>query len=149
MQLSHKRSAPQNMPSKTSFGTFMTLRECGAVLSLLFILFGMTSIAHANNPGGHMVQLSWNADPTCIAPACTINIYKGTAAGVCGKGKTPFANVAGTSYEDDSVVGGTTYFYAATEWLQTGGEGPCSTEGQWSVQTTQGGQVNNLQGKSQ
>lgn len=114
-----------------------------AVLAAIVLLSSAT--AFANNPGGHMFLLTWNADASCVAPTCGVNVYLGTSPGVCGKGKLPVATmVAGTSYENDSVVPGTIY-WAATEMLLNGGEGPCSAEGQNTVQNSQAGNVSGLQ----
>jgi len=109
---------------------------------------GLARCVFANNPGGHMAQLTWQ-DTTCVAPTCTFNVYRGTATGVCGTGKIPFiTGITQQAYEDDSVLGGQTYYYAVTEWLQSGGEGACSAEAQNTVPSTQGGKVNGLQGQA-
>lgn len=90
--------------------------------------------AWANNTGGHMVQLTW-AD-TCTT--CTFNVYRSATPGSCGIGKTPFAsNIVTLAYEDDTVIGGQTYYYAVTAMPQTGGESNCSTELQIAVSSAQ------------
>jgi fibronectin type 3 domain-containing protein len=105
-------------------------QAAGAGLSLLLLLFGMTSIAHANNPGQRSVSLSWlESDPTAVS----FNIYRGTASGVCSGSPTPLASSSVKSYVDSSVTAGTTYFYAVSGVNAAGEEGSCSGEIQVSV----------------
>jgi fibronectin type 3 domain-containing protein len=107
------------------------------VLFTLLVLFVLVGSAFANNPGGHQVQLSWT--DTCAAgQTCSYNVYRGTSPGVCGPGKTPYANTSNLSFEDDSVTAGTTYVYAVTQWLSGGGESACSAEAQIAVSSAQG-----------
>jgi fibronectin type 3 domain-containing protein len=97
----------------------------------------LLSPVQANNPGGHAVQLSWS-DTCPTGQTCTYNIYKGTATGVCGTGQQPFANTATLNYEDDTVVAGTTYFYAVTQLPSAGGESNCSAQLQEAVPNSSG-----------
>lgn len=115
--------------------------------NLLLIAVLLAAIpALANNPGGHMAQFSWaNAWCSTNGP-CSYNIYRGNAAGVCGPGKTPFVNTSATSYEDDTVIPGTTYVYAFTALPATGGESSCSTELQGAVSPVSALPVTSLSG---
>lgn len=114
------------------------------VIFVFLLLF--TVLLFANNPGGHMVQLTWQASPNC--PTCTYNIYRGTATGVCGLGKTPYSISTTLSFEDDFVTAGTTYVYAVTAMAQTGGESTCTSEVQSTVQSTQATAPSVLQGQA-
>ena len=68
------------------------------------------------------VQLTWTAAPF----ATSYNVYRGTTAG--GEAATPIATgVAGTTFNDTTVVGGTTYYYKVTG-VNTAGEGANSNE---------------------
>jgi fibronectin type 3 domain-containing protein len=70
----------------------------------------------------HSVTLNWNMD----AGANSFNVYRGTTAG--GEGTTPYAaGISGTSFTDNSVTSGTTYFYYVTA-VGTGGESAGSAE---------------------
>jgi hypothetical protein len=111
-----------------------------------FLIIGLVITAFANNPGGHMALLSW-ADSWCATNGpCTYNVYRGNSPGVCGAGKTPFANTANLSYEDDSVIPGTTYVYAVTALPATGGESTCSAEVQGAVSSVSALPVASLSG---
>lgn len=104
------------------------------LILLSIILCSCSILSYANNPGGHMVQLTWN-DP---CSNCTFNIYRGASPGVCGLGKTPFAqNIITLAYEDDSVLPGQSYVYAVTAMPALGGESTCSAEVQLSVSNSQ------------
>jgi hypothetical protein len=116
-------------------------------------------LAMANNPGGHMVQLSWT-DTCPTGQTCTYNIYRGTTTGVCGTGSTPLTNTTGAvspgfpfgagdnlGFEDDTVVAGTTYFYAVTQLPSGGGESGCSVQLQIAVSNSQGSTPSVLSGQ--
>ena len=105
-----------------------------AALVTFLVIFGMGRAAFGNNPGGHYVQYTW----TDTTPGLTFNYYRGTTTGVCGPGKTPFATgIPSDAYEDDTVVGGTTYYVAFTATASGVGESSCTTELQLAVSTVQ------------
>lgn len=114
----------------------------------MLLLFGLIVVvtAFANNPGGHMAQLSWTDSWCATNGPCLYNIYRSNATGVCGKGKTPFATTAALSYEDDTVIPGTAYFYAITALPATGGESTCSAEVQGTVSSVSALPVSSLSG---
>jgi hypothetical protein len=106
-------------------------------LVIAAFMFYVAMPVKAGNPGGHYVALSWT-DTCPSGQTCTYNVYKGTATGVCGVGQKPFANTASLSYEDDTVVAGTTYFYAVTQLPSAGGESNCSSQLQEAVPSASG-----------
>jgi fibronectin type 3 domain-containing protein len=70
----------------------------------------------------HSVTLNWNVD----AGATSYNVYRGLTAG--GEGTTPYATgLTVTTFTDNAVTGGTTYFYYVTA-VGTGGESAGSAE---------------------
>jgi fibronectin type 3 domain-containing protein len=92
---------------------------------LLILLLAFSATAFANTPGKHSVSLSWTASTTT---GVTYNVYRGTATGVCAGTPTPFVTgVAGTSFNDQNVSSGSTYFYAVSA-VGTGGESALTTE---------------------
>jgi hypothetical protein len=63
----------------------------------------------------HCVTLTWVAPTTrvgggAITGTLTYDVYRSTTSGT-GYVKITTAPVSGTTYEDDNVTGGTTYFY--------------------------------------
>lgn len=114
--------------------------------AILAAILSLTGAAFANNPGGHMAQFNW-ADAWCTTNGpCSYNVYRGNAAGVCGAGKTPFATTSTQTFEDDTVVPGTAYFYAITALPATGGESSCSSELQGTVSPVSALPVTSLSG---
>ncbi|MGB7148650.1 MAG: hypothetical protein WBD45_05825 [Terriglobales bacterium] len=113
------------------------MRILQKVLYTTFLFVFLCALAFANNPGGHMVQLSWT-DTCATGQTCTYPVYRGTATGVCGTGMVPFAVASGFTFEDDTVVAGTTYFYAVTQMPSGGGESNCSVQLQIAVPNSQG-----------
>jgi fibronectin type 3 domain-containing protein len=94
-------------------------------LFVMIVGIALAPAASANTPGKHSVSLAWTASTTA---GVTYNIYRGTAAGVCAGTPTPYAAaVAGTSFNDQNVSSGSTYFYAVSA-VGTGGESACTTE---------------------
>ena len=71
--------------------------------------------------GAGEVQLSWNAVPM----AATYNLKRSTTSG--GPYSTIAPGLTGTSYSDMNVTGGTTYYYVVSG-VNSGGEGPNSTQ---------------------
>jgi hypothetical protein len=113
-----------------------------AALGTFLVIFGMGRAAFGNNPGGHYVQYTWTDTGTG-----TFNYYRGIAPGVCGAGKIPLVTgIPSTSYEDDTVVGGTSYYAAFTLVPSTGGESGCSAELQIAVPSVQGQSPTQVQG---
>lgn len=123
--------------SKRVFAGHWIVRVSGIGLCSLWLLLGTSTSAHANNPGGHMAQLTWQ-DTCAQGQTCSYNIYRSTSPGSCGTGKSPFANSKTLAYEDDTVLAGTTYYYSVTQFISGGGESSCSTELQIAVSNTQG-----------
>jgi fibronectin type 3 domain-containing protein len=73
------------------------------------------------------VQLSWSAPASNGGATVTsYNVYRSTTAG--GEGSTPVATgVTGTSYTDNPLTNGTTYYYTVAA-VNAVGTGPQSTE---------------------
>jgi Abnormal spindle-like microcephaly-assoc'd, ASPM-SPD-2-Hydin len=65
----------------------------------------------------YSVALSWNASTSSVAG---YNVYRGTTAGAYSRINSSLD--ATTSYTDNTVVSGTTYYYAATAVSSTGQE---------------------------
>jgi hypothetical protein len=65
----------------------------------------------------HSVNLSWNASSSSVAG---YNVYRGIAPGTYSK-VNPTLD-ANTAYTDNTVVAGTTYYYAATAVNSSGAE---------------------------
>ena len=78
-----------------------------------------TGLAAAGVVG--QVNLSWNA----ASLATGYNVKRSTTSG--GPYSTIAPNVAGTSYSDTSVTGGTTYYYVVSG-VNSAGEGPNSSQ---------------------
>src|SRR5262249_34624516 len=79
-----------------------------------------TNLVATANVG--QVALSWNA----VSGASSYNVYRGTSPG--GEGATPLATgVTGTSFTDNQVTPGTTYYYQVSA-VNLGGEGARSSE---------------------
>jgi TolB protein len=79
----------------------------------------------------HSVDLSWNASSSTVAG---YNVYRGTVA------SGPFTKLnstldAGTTFTDNNVQSGTTYYYVATSVDDTGAESGYSTAVPASVPT--------------
>lgn len=75
-----------------------------------------------NPPSPHSVSLTWKASSSSVAG---YNIYRGTVSG------GPFTRLnstldTATSYRDESVSAGKTYYYVATSVASNGSEGPYS-----------------------
>lgn len=88
------------------------------VLSLTRVLRGAPNqpIGLTPSPGNGTVALNWTVD----LRAATYNIYRGTVSG--GELTVPLATgVTGTTYTDNAVSNGTTYFYIIRA-LATGGQ---------------------------
>lgn len=87
---------------------------------------GATSAATS----GCFLRVSWSAATSnCpLAPTVVYNIHRSTTSGFTpGAGNRIASCVTGTSYEDDTVSTGTTYYYVVrAEDSSTGGSGPCN-----------------------
>ena len=77
--------------------------------------------------GNQAVQLSWSAPASNGGATVTsYNVYRSTTAG--GEGSAPVATgVTGTSYTDNPLTNGTTYYYTVAA-VNAVGTGPQSTE---------------------
>jgi len=65
----------------------------------LFALLVFALPLWANTPGQHAVTLSWTNNCTG-STACTFNLYRGTAAGVCNGTPTPYVKgIASPTYK--------------------------------------------------
>jgi fibronectin type 3 domain-containing protein len=107
------------------------------IILLSMLLLVLIGSALANTPGKHSVSMTWTEAPcpTCSLPSDTFNVYRGTATGVCSGTPTPYATgITTTSFVDNAVTVGTTYFYAVS--AVNGGESACSPEAQISVPTS-------------
>jgi len=76
--------------------------------------------------GRHDVFLSWTASGT--SENVTYNVYRGTTSG--GESSTPLnaALISGTTYVDEGVAGGATYFYVVTAVGANGAQSAASGE---------------------
>ena len=97
-------------------------------LATFALIFGLANAAFANTPGKTPpVTLTWT-DP---CTACTFNMYRGSATGVCTGTPTPLVTgISGLTYVDASVTAGTTYVYAVSAVDSAGHESACSNEAQ-------------------
>ncbi len=75
----------------------------------------------AATPGNAHVQLNWNT----VGGATSYNVKRGTTPG--GPYPTVFSGVGTNSYDDVTVVNGTTYYYVVSA-VGVGGEGANSSE---------------------
>jgi hypothetical protein len=75
-------------------------------------------------PASHSVVLGWIASSSTIAG---YNVYRSTVSG-SSYSKVNSSLVAGLSYSDSSVTGGTTYYYVATAVDSSGNESGYSNE---------------------
>ena len=75
-------------------------------------------------PAPHSVALGWIASSSTIAG---YNVYRSTVSG-SSYSKVNSSLVAGLSYSDSSVTGGTTYYYVATAVDSSGNESVYSNE---------------------
>ncbi len=77
-----------------------------------------------STPGNNQVVLNWNA----VSGAASYNVFRNEFA--CDAGYTLIANVTGTTYTDNGVVDGTTYYYrvqaVATNAVCTGAMSACA-----------------------
>lgn len=76
--------------------------------------------------GASSVQLTWTVPDDGGSPITAYNVYRSTTAG--GEGTTPFAQLGvTTSFTDDGLASGTTYYYEVSAVNATG-EGALSAE---------------------
>ena len=83
-----------------------------ATLSIADNVSGSPQTVSLAGTGGHDVILSWTPSPT--SGVMGYYVYRGTASGA--ESSTPLNStpVAGTSYVDETVTAGTTYYYVVT-----------------------------------
>lgn len=95
------------------------------ILLLLAVVVGL-AVALGNTPGQHSVTLTWTASAT---PNVTYNLYRGTAAGVCGGTPTPYVKgITAPTYTDTNALSdGQTLFYNVSA-VKNGGESACDGE---------------------
>lgn len=101
-------------------------------LALGFVILpgeGFAQAACTPPVGGHCVDLAWTASPTV---GVTYNVYRGTVAGACKVAPKVSSGSANLSFSDNTVVNGTTYFYAVSA-SGTGGESACAAEVQAQI----------------
>ena len=72
---------------------------------------GQTLTGTGTQSSGHSVDLSWDPSPSAVVG---YNIYRGTTSGGPYPTKLNSSPQAGTSFVDNTVHPGTTYFYVAT-----------------------------------
>jgi hypothetical protein len=72
---------------------------------------GQTLTGTGTQSSGHSVDLSWDPSPSAVVG---YNIYRGTTSGGPYPTKLNPSPQAGTSFVDNTVHPGTTYFYVAT-----------------------------------
>ena len=65
---------------------------------------GLSAVGHRN-----YITLSWTAPTDVGSGISNYLVYRGTTAG--GEGSVPIASVTGTTFQDNSAVAGTPYFY--------------------------------------
>jgi archaellum component FlaF (FlaF/FlaG flagellin family) len=80
-----------------------------ATLSIADNAPGSPQPVSLSGTGDHNMVLAWNASPTTGVTG--YNVYRGTTAG--GESSTPLNStpVSGTTYKDESVTAGATYYY--------------------------------------
>jgi hypothetical protein len=78
---------------------------------------GAESLSGTGTQPHYSVSLSWNPSTSAVAG---YNVYRGATAGNYGKVNSSLD--AGTSYTDNTVVSGSTYYYAATAVSTSGQE---------------------------
>jgi fibronectin type 3 domain-containing protein len=83
--------------------------------------------------GSHDVILSWTASAT--SGVVGYNVYRGTTSG--GEGTTPLNStpVNGTTYADENVTAGATYYYVVTAVGSDGVQSAASGETEATVPT--------------
>ena len=83
-----------------------------ASISVADNVTGSPQTVSLSGSGIHNVSLSWTASST--SGVVGYNIYRGTTSG--GESSTPLNStpVSGTSYTDEAVTAGTTYYYVVT-----------------------------------
>jgi len=83
-----------------------------ASLSIADSASGSPQTVTLSGSGAHDVILSWTASTT--SGIAGYNVYRGTASG--GEGSTPLNStpVSSTTFTDQSVTSGTTYYYVVT-----------------------------------
>lgn len=69
-------------------------------------------------PESGTVRLSWDD----VSGADTYRIYRSTSSGTDASGSTVASGVSSTTYTDEGLDNGTTYFYAVTAVASEGGE---------------------------
>ncbi len=81
--------------------------------------------------GIHDVGLSWN--PSSTSGVVGYNVYRGTTSG--GESSTPLNStpVTGTTFTDESVAAGTTYYYVVTAVGSDDTQSPASAETETTV----------------
>ena len=86
-------------------------RLAALLLALLFAA-ACGGCSTPSGPTGHYVVLSWAASTTSGVTGC--NIYRGTTSGGPYSTKLNSSPVSGTTYTDDTVQVGETYYYVVT-----------------------------------
>ncbi len=83
-----------------------------AALSISDNANGSPQTVSLSGTGSHDVILSWTASPT--SGVIGYDVYRGTTSG--GENSTPLNStlISGTSYTDESVMSGVTYYYLVT-----------------------------------
>jgi fibronectin type 3 domain-containing protein len=102
-----------------------------ASLSITDNASGSPQTVALSGTGTHDVILSWS--PSSTSGAVGYNVYRGTASG--GESATPLNStpIAGTTYDDESVQAGQTYYYTIATVSSSGTQSADSSEVSASV----------------
>jgi hypothetical protein len=105
--------------------------ERTAALSIADNAPGSPQTASLAGAGSHDVFLSWTASATSEYVA--YNVYRGTTSG--GESSTPLnaTPINGTTYVDESVTSGATYYYVVTAVGLNGAQSAASGETETTV----------------
>jgi len=104
-----------------------------ATLNITDNAAGSPQTVSLSGTGMHDVSLSWSASTS--SGIVGYNVYRGTTSG--GESSTPLNSspISGTSYMDEAVTAGTTYYYVVTSVSSDGTQSAASAETKATVPT--------------
>jgi hypothetical protein len=105
-----------------------------ATLNITDNAAGSPQTVSLSGTGMHDVFLSWSASPT--SGIVGYYVYRGITSG--GESSTPLNStlISGTSYMDETVTAGTTYYYVVTAVSSDGTQSAASAETEATVPAT-------------
>lgn len=92
------------------------IQKMKSILLIVPLLCGMAAAAT------HSVLLTWTASPTS---GVTYNVYRSLTSGSC-KTTTVTTGLTATTFTDNAVISGTTYFYSV-DAQNGGGKSACTS----------------------